>query len=87
MIEQDFRDHVLRVKLDGYTILPDLLTGEECDESRQQLDRLSEEAECQPGASVGGVNNLFNKARVFERIFTGAALFFGRGCCVEWCLR
>ena len=69
MIEQDFRDHVLRVKLDGYTVLPDLLTGEECDESRQQLDRLSEEAECQPGASVGGFNNLFNKARVFERIY------------------
>ena len=65
MTEQAFQQHIIRIKLEGYTVLPGLLTGEECDLARQQLDRLAKES----SASEGGLNNLFNKARVFERIY------------------
>ena len=65
MTEQAFQQHIIRIKLEGYTVLPGLLTGEECDLARQQLDRLAKES----SASGGGLNNLFNKARVFERVY------------------
>ena len=65
MTEQDFQQHVIRIKLEGYTVLPGLLTSEECNQARKQLDRLAEESP----VSGGGLNNLFNKGRIFERIY------------------
>lgn len=66
MNEQDFEAHVLRIKLEGYTVLPNQLTDEECKEAKLHLERLANEAD---SYSIGGINNLFNKAQVFERIY------------------
>ena len=39
--EMDF--HAMRIRADGYTVLPALLDADECDEARRQLDRLEPE--------------------------------------------
>jgi len=66
MNQQDFDAHVLRIKLEGYTVLSGQLTDQECQEAKWQLERLADEAN---DYSIGGINNLFNKARIFERIY------------------
>ena len=40
MTEQEFAEHVLRMQLDGYTVLPNIFTEEECDEARVRTVRL-----------------------------------------------
>jgi len=59
----DFDAHVARMRADGYTVLPELLQADECDEAQRQLDRL------EPQRGRGGFECLFNKARVFERFY------------------
>ena len=68
-----FEEQVLRIGLAGYTMLPGLVTREECAEARRELERIfSEEAEL-PGAPRARYGqqayNLMNKARVFERVY------------------
>src|SRR5438094_4441137 len=68
-----FEEQVLQVELAGYTLLPGLLTREECGEARRELERIfAEEAEL-PGAPCGRYGqqayNLMNKARVLERVY------------------
>src|SRR5947207_4024067 len=68
-----FEDHVLEVRLRGFTLLPGLLTPEECDEARRELDRILEEERSLPGKQYGPhggwAYNLMNKGRVFERTY------------------
>lgn len=68
-----YEDHVLQIQLSGYTLLPGLLTRDECAEARGELERiLREEADlpCAPQNETGGWSyNLMNKARVFERVY------------------
>ncbi len=63
MTEREFAEHVLRMQLDGYTVLPNILTPEECDEAQQQLDHLAAQDAAPP------LECLFNKAPIFERIY------------------
>jgi ectoine hydroxylase-related dioxygenase (phytanoyl-CoA dioxygenase family) len=75
-------EQALRVKLSGYTVVPGLLTGAECDEACSELDRvLAEEAARWGTASsttakppLGWAYNLMNKSRVFERLYQVPAL-------------
>ena len=66
-----FDDHILEIRLRGFTLLPDLLTPEECGEARRELDRILEEERSLPGKQYGAhggwAYNLMNKARIFER--------------------
>lgn len=70
---ESFEEHVLRLRLAGYTVLPGLLTRDECDEARRELDRILEaERELpgnQHGPQGGWAYNLMNKARIFERTY------------------
>ena len=34
MTRDEFDEHVLRIQLDGYTVLPGLLTSDECEQAR-----------------------------------------------------
>ncbi|MDP6984560.1 MAG: phytanoyl-CoA dioxygenase family protein [Candidatus Latescibacteria bacterium] len=63
MQDNDFRHHVTHVVEQGYTILPLLLTSEECAEAVVQLDRLYALRD------RGGLELIFNKARIFERLY------------------
>lgn len=63
MQDTEFSHHVEQLKAQGYTILPPQLTEAECDEARTQLDRLAKERD------RGGLELIFNKARVFERLY------------------
>ena len=38
MTEQEFEDHVLRIKMNGFTVLPGMLTPDECDEAQSALE-------------------------------------------------
>jgi hypothetical protein len=64
MNEQDFEAHVLRIKLEGYTVLPNQLTDEECKEAKLHLERLANEAD---SYSIGGINNLKKKKKKEKR--------------------
>ena len=66
MTRDEFDEHVLRIQLDGYTVLPGLLTSDECEQAQKELDGLSEK-----NVWLG---NLFNKARVFERVYQISSL-------------
>ena len=68
MQDNDFRHHVTHVVEQGYTILPLLLTSEECAEAVVQLDRLYALRD------RGGLELIFNKARIFERLYQIAPL-------------
>ncbi|MEE2657182.1 MAG: phytanoyl-CoA dioxygenase family protein [Candidatus Latescibacterota bacterium] len=59
----DLSDHSRRMDRDGFTVVTGALTAEECEEGCAQLDRLSADRE------RGGFELLFNKARVFERLY------------------
>ena len=63
MTDSEFDTHVSNLKRDGYTVLAAMLSSEECDTARRELDRLEKEKD------TGGLECLFNKARVFERIY------------------
>ena len=63
MTDTEFEAHVESLKEDGYTVLPDMLTSDECDAATEELERLKKDEE------RGGFECLFNKARVFERIY------------------
>ena len=63
MTDAEFEVHVESLKEDGYTVLPDMLTNDECDAATEELERLKKDEE------RGGFECLFNKARVFERIY------------------
>ncbi len=63
MTEAEFETHVKSIKEDGYTVLPGMLTNDECDTGTEELERLVKEKE------RGGMECVFNKARVFERIY------------------
>ncbi|MEO2002919.1 MAG: phytanoyl-CoA dioxygenase family protein [Candidatus Poribacteria bacterium] len=73
MTDQEFSDHVLQLQMNGFTVLPGMLTSDECDEAQGALERLVEEERDLPHAPVGphGVQiyNLLNKGRVFERVY------------------
>ncbi len=68
-----FDEHTLQVELAGYTVMPGLLSPEECDEARGELERLYREEQALPGAPRGPhggqIYNLQNKGRVFERLY------------------
>ena len=59
----DFDTHVENINRDGYTVLPGMLTRDECDAAQAELVRLSADKD------RGGLECLFNKARVFERVY------------------
>ncbi len=63
MQQEAFDAHVLRMQLDGYTVLPDVFSAEECDRAQEELERLA--AAGDPPA----LECLFNKARIFERVY------------------
>ena len=63
MTDAEFEAHVASLKGDGYTVLPGMLTNDECDAATEALERLAKDEE------RGGFECLFNKARVFERIY------------------
>ncbi|MDE2846644.1 MAG: phytanoyl-CoA dioxygenase family protein [Gemmatimonadota bacterium] len=63
MTDESFQAHVLDLKVEGYTILTDQLTAEECAEARRELEARY------PDRERGGLEWLFNKARVFERFY------------------
>jgi ectoine hydroxylase-related dioxygenase (phytanoyl-CoA dioxygenase family) len=68
MGEEGFAGCVEDMRRDGYAILPNILTPGECDKARDELDRLADERD------RGGFECLFNKARIFERIYQVPAL-------------
>ncbi|MBM3263144.1 MAG: phytanoyl-CoA dioxygenase family protein [candidate division Zixibacteria bacterium] len=63
MDQATFNTHALRIKLEGYTIVPGLLTSEECRIAREELE------ERYPDRARGGLEWLFNKAQIFERLY------------------
>ncbi len=63
MDRETFDRHVLDMSLEGYTILPNLLTPEECTEARRELEKRY------PDRERGGLEWLFNKALIFERLY------------------
>ena len=63
MKDAEFNAHVKQLKEDGYTVLPGMLTEEECDAAAIELERLAKDKE------RGGLECVFNKSRVFERIY------------------
>ncbi len=73
-----FEEHVLRIELLGNTILPNVLTPEECDEACRELARVVDEERGLPGsthtAHGAWAYNLMNKARIFERIYQAPEL-------------
>lgn len=73
MIARSFEEAVVQVEVGGFAVLPDLLTAAECEEARRELDRILAEEAALPDApgSAHRKNafNLFNKARVFERLY------------------
>ena len=40
MTDQEFRDHVLQLQMNGFTVLPGMLTSDECEEAQGALERL-----------------------------------------------
>lgn len=63
MTEKKFEGHLLNLRVEGYTILAEQLTPEECSEARRILEIQYPERE------RGGFEWLFNKARIFERFY------------------
>ncbi|NKB69105.1 MAG: hypothetical protein GKR89_18710 [Candidatus Latescibacteria bacterium] len=63
MTQEEFDQHVLHMQLQGYAVLPAILTPDECAEGIDQLNRLARQRE------QGGFELLFNKARIFERSY------------------
>ncbi len=63
MKREEFDAHVLRLQLDGYTVLPDVFDSAACDEAQAQLERLAADGE------TPALECLFNKARIFERVY------------------
>ena len=68
MTRDEFDEHVLRIQLDGYTVLPGLLTSDECEQARKELNSLSEK-------------NMWLSNTI---IVGGCPVFFGSGCCPQW---
>jgi ectoine hydroxylase-related dioxygenase (phytanoyl-CoA dioxygenase family) len=83
MKKEEFDAHVLQMQLDGYTVLPDVFSQEECDEAQRQLERLAAEGD------APSLECLFNKAQVFERIYQVPHLlkfirfFLGQDACLS----
>jgi len=73
MTQNQFEEHVLRIQLDGFTVLPDVLTAEECNQARSDLDQLVEEESKLTHSSISELGaqiyNLMNKGEVFERLY------------------
>jgi len=73
MALDNFEAHVLRIQLDGYTLLPEMLTEAECDEAQLELERIfaaeADLPDVAQGPRGGQAYNLFNKARIFERLY------------------
>ncbi|MFT5087632.1 MAG: ectoine hydroxylase-related dioxygenase (phytanoyl-CoA dioxygenase family) [Candidatus Latescibacterota bacterium] len=63
MTAEEFEEHVLRMQLDGYTVLPNIFTEEECKEAQTQLEQLAADSD------APAMECLFNKAQIFERIY------------------
>ncbi len=63
MTQNDFNDHLEHIKNDGFTILTDQLTPNECAEARSILEARYTEKD------RGGYEWLFNKHTVFERFY------------------
>ena len=63
MTGAEFDRHCENVNTEGYTVLPAAMTSEECDAATVELERLVEENK------RGGLECVFNKARVFERAY------------------
>ena len=61
MDEEIFNEHVFSMELNGYTILPDVFSADECDEAQSKLEELD--------TAGTPLECLFNKANVFERIY------------------
>ncbi|MEE2725667.1 MAG: phytanoyl-CoA dioxygenase family protein, partial [Candidatus Latescibacterota bacterium] len=83
MKKEEFDAHVLQMQLDGYTVLPDVFSREECDEAQRELERLAAEGD------APSLECLFNKAQVFERIYQVPHLlkfirfFLGQDACLS----
>ena len=69
MTEAEFETHVKSIKEDGYTVLPGMLTNDECDAGTEELERLVKEKE------RGGMECVFNKARVFRADLPASGTF------------
>ena len=68
MTDAEFEAQVDHMKREGYTVLPNVLTPEECDTVQRELDRLYKDRD------RGGFECLFNKASIFERFYMVPAL-------------
>ncbi len=63
MNETEFDNHCENVQRDGYTVIPGMLTPDECDTATRELNRMANSRE------RGGLECVFNKAEVFERVY------------------
>jgi hypothetical protein len=63
MTEREFAQRIESMQRDGFAIVPDILTAAECDEAQAALERLAS------ARARGGMECLFNKARIFERLY------------------
>ena len=68
MTPVDYDKHIANIHNQGYTIVPGVLTPSECDTALDELERLSAQR------ARGGFECLFNKARIFERVYQVAPL-------------
>ncbi len=70
--------HIQQIELQGYTLLPAVLSGEELDEARTELQRVVADERGQPGYPADSYGawayNLMNKARIFEQVYQRLAL-------------
>jgi ectoine hydroxylase-related dioxygenase (phytanoyl-CoA dioxygenase family) len=73
MSDDAFGRHCLEIELRGFTVLPGLLTPNECAEARRELERIFAAEASLPGAPQGPHSRqaygLMNKARIFERVY------------------
>lgn len=63
IVETEFKEHCENINQQGFTVVANTFTDDECETAKHELDRLVEEIE------TGGMECLFNKVRVFERVY------------------
>ncbi len=63
MNDSEFTIHTENVLRNGYTVIPGMLTSEECDTATHELSRLLKSKE------PGNFECVFNKAQIFERSY------------------
>ena len=74
---EEIRDHIFRIRKDGYTVLRAVWSPERCRLARERLDELRTEA-ATPGPVVAGeafgCSHLYNKGEIFEGVYKAPRL-------------